>query len=88
MKQSAVHSVIQSLSKTLLEVMVIEFDFKGIHSSTHHHGRRELIPLSNDAIGKVGIKEQWSARLLELDNDKEAWRKDLVAMAARRGYTS
>ena len=37
---------------------------------------------------KVGIKEQWAARLLELDNDMEAWRKDLVAMVARRGYTS
>ena len=37
---------------------------------------------------KKGIKEQWAARLLELDNDEEAWRKDLVAMAARRGFTS
>ena len=37
---------------------------------------------------KVGIKERWDDRILEHDNDKEAWRKDLVAMTARRSYTS
>ena len=32
---------------------------------------------------RVGIKDQWNDRLLELDYDKAAFRKELVAMTAK-----
>ena len=54
--------VIWPLSETLLEEMVVNFEFKGTYYSTLHHGSRELVPLSNNVIGK----EEFSAVMLYL----------------------
>ncbi|KAG0729228.1 hypothetical protein GWK47_003556 [Chionoecetes opilio] len=35
----------------------------------------------------MGTLQQWAARLEALDNDQEAFQKDVQAMAARRGFT-
>ena len=42
----------QPVSETLVEEMVVEFEFKGIHCGALHYRRWELIPLLNDVIGK------------------------------------
>ena len=50
--QPAVRQVVQPLSETVSEEMVVEFVFKEIYCGTLQLGKWELISLSNDVTGK------------------------------------
>ena len=40
------------LSETLLEEMVVKFEYKGMYCGTLHHGRWEIIPVLSNVIDK------------------------------------